>query len=356
VWHDAGFASPARRCPRGDAAVALDLPLPSVKLRGMGIAPIRRAPVLLATLVLVCAPALGALPKAAALKGLRRGSARVLVFAPHPDDEALGAAGLIQRVVRGNGAVRVVFITSGDGFPPGVTREVHSQHPSAEDFRAYARRREDEAVRSLGTLGVPRDDIVFLGFPDQGLCPIRRLHRADRPPYYRSPFTAADRPPPADALVRNAEYDVADLERELRRVIVHFRPTLVLVPHWADTHPDHCTTYFLVRDALQDVEADLPGLRPDVVGYLIHFDGWPDGTTSALAPPRGFPVPANWVAFPLSPREAAIKRDAIGQYRTQMEVMAGYLLGFVRRNELFALDADRLAPGAEEGCCGGSGT
>src|SRR5262245_55293260 len=284
------------------------------------------------SIALVSPPIVGTPPKASALKGLRTSGARVLVFAPHPDDEVLGAASLIRRVVEGDGSVRVVFLTSGDGFAAGVAHETHSPHPTADDYRWYARKREQEAVRSLAILGVGRDQIVFLGFPDRGLCPIRRQYQVDRAPYYRSPFTAADRPPPAEALIRDTEYDVADLEHELRRVILHFRPTLVLVPHWADTHPDHCTTYFFVRDALRSVGEELPGFEADLVAYLIHFDGWPDGTASALVPPHDFPGPARWVAFPLTPREEALKRDAVTRYRTQMDAMANYLLSFARSN------------------------
>jgi LmbE family N-acetylglucosaminyl deacetylase len=307
--------------------------------------------VLCASIVLASAPTLGVAPKASALKGLRSSHVRVLVFAPHPDDEVLGAAGLIRRAVEGDGSVRVVFMTSGDGFPAGVTRERHSPHPSAADYRWYARRREKEAVRSLAALGVRRDQIVFLGFPDGGLCPIRRLYRVDRAPYYRSPFTAADRPPRAEAFIRDTEYDVADLEHELRRLIARFRPTLIVVPHWADTHPDHCTTFFFVRDALGNLEEELPGFRPDLVAYLIHFDGWPDANASALAPPHDFPGPARWVKFPLTPGEAALKRDAVARYRTQMDAMAGYLLSFARANELFVLDPVRLPADAERRCC-----
>ncbi len=317
----------------------------------MRSAALRSMSVVVASIVLASTPIPGAAPKASALKGLRRSSARVLIFAPHPDDEVLGAAGLIRRVVEGGGSVRVVFMTSGDGFAAGVTRETHSPHPSADDYRRYAQQREAEAVRGLATLGVGRDQMVFLGFPDRGLCPIRRLYQIDRAPYYRSPFTAADRPPPAEALIRDTEYDVADLEHELRRLILHFRPTLVLVPHWADTHPDHCTTFFFVRDALRNVEGELPGFHADLVAYLIHFGGWPEGATSALAPPHDFPASAKWVKFPLTPREATLKRDAVAQYRTQMDVMAGYLLGFARSNELFVLDPERLPTDAERRCC-----
>src|SRR5262249_6702771 len=42
---------------------------------------------------------------------------RLMVFAPHPDDETLAAGGLIQHVVAKQGTVRVVFLTNGDGYP-----------------------------------------------------------------------------------------------------------------------------------------------------------------------------------------------------------------------------------------------
>lgn len=41
---------------------------------------------------------------------------RLLEFAPHPDDEVLGAGGLIQEVLARSGSVRIVTVTSGDGF------------------------------------------------------------------------------------------------------------------------------------------------------------------------------------------------------------------------------------------------
>jgi hypothetical protein len=47
---------------------------------------------------------------------------RLMVFAPHPDDETLAAGGLIQRVLARDGQVRVVFVTNGDGIGGRVTR------------------------------------------------------------------------------------------------------------------------------------------------------------------------------------------------------------------------------------------
>ena len=58
-----------------------------------------------------------------AIEPLISHATRLIVFSPHPDDESLGAGGLIQRVLEAGGKVKVVFITSGDGFPEGVERE-----------------------------------------------------------------------------------------------------------------------------------------------------------------------------------------------------------------------------------------
>src|SRR6188508_1824893 len=56
---------------------------------------------------------------------------RLLVLAPHPDDEALGTAGLIRRVVGAGGSVRVILITSGDAFPEGLEAATHVRRPTA---------------------------------------------------------------------------------------------------------------------------------------------------------------------------------------------------------------------------------
>jgi hypothetical protein len=56
---------------------------------------------------------------------------RLMLVAPHPDDETLAAGGLIQRVLAHRGQVRVVFVTNGDGYVDGV-RWTHLQLRPAE--------------------------------------------------------------------------------------------------------------------------------------------------------------------------------------------------------------------------------
>ena len=93
---------------------------------------------------------------------------RLLVLAPHPDDETLAAAGLIQRVRQAGAAVRVVLMTSGDAFAEKTRRE--SARREAADHRRNGVVRENESVAALARLGGDRASVTMLGFPDMGLC------------------------------------------------------------------------------------------------------------------------------------------------------------------------------------------
>src|SRR6476619_6825594 len=112
---------------------------------------------------------------------------RLLVLAPHPDDEALGAAGLIRRVVGAGGSVRVILVTSGDAFPEGLEAATHVRRPTARDFRYYGSLRERETLAGMEALGVRRSQIEFLGFPDGALCYIATREGSGKA--FESPFT-----------------------------------------------------------------------------------------------------------------------------------------------------------------------
>jgi LmbE family N-acetylglucosaminyl deacetylase len=130
----------------------------------------------------------------------------LLVLAPHPDDETLGAGGLIQRVRTLGGNVQIVYLTDGDGFPEGVQVADHVETPSASDYRGYGRERRSEARAALRVLGVPADAHTFLSFPDSGLCQLMRTYWSERRRAYKSPYTRLDRPPKSEILVPDTEY------------------------------------------------------------------------------------------------------------------------------------------------------
>src|SRR5882762_5052544 len=111
---------------------------------------------------------------------------RLLVVAPHPDDEMLAAGGLMQRVLETGGTVRVVYLTDGDGYPEGVKQlDGHVGPPTAADFRGYGRRRRHEAEAAISRLGLDKSACTFLGFPDGGLCKLMRTYWSERRAAYR---------------------------------------------------------------------------------------------------------------------------------------------------------------------------
>jgi LmbE family N-acetylglucosaminyl deacetylase len=272
-------------------------------------------------------------------------STRLLVLAPHPDDEALAAAGLIQRVRAAGGAVRVVLMTSGDAFAEKTARR--SPEPDAADHRKSGVIRERESVAAMARLGVARADVTMLGFPDMGLCFLASKYLTNAGAF-ESPYTDRERPPASKQVIRGVEYRGVDVRLELEKVIAGFMPTLVVLPHGEDEHPDHCATQIFGRRALELLNRRL-GLAPRVLHYVVHYADWPlsqDGGTGAqLDPPAGFPAAeGQWRSLTLSDAEAEAKRLAIGDYATQMRAMGTFLQAFARHNELFVDGAPASPP------------
>jgi LmbE family N-acetylglucosaminyl deacetylase len=280
---------------------------------------------------------------------------RLLVVAPHPDDEVLGAAGLMQRVREAGGTVHVVYLTDGDGYPEGTRVEDHVETPTPADYRGYGRRRRHEARLALESLRLGRYAYTFLSFPDGGLCQLMRTYWSERRAAYRSPYTRLDRPPRAQMLVPDTEYRGEDLTQELARLIGDFRPTLIVVPRKEDQHPDHCAAWFFVADALGDVERVHPDVHPDVINYIVHFYSWPfQDEGPRLSPPPGLGGGASgWIALDLSPAEQRTKRLALRAYQTQEHMMSWFLDGFARRNEVFSRAAATrvVLPARRNLCC-----
>jgi LmbE family N-acetylglucosaminyl deacetylase len=280
---------------------------------------------------------------------------RLLVVAPHPDDEVLGASGAIQRVHTLGGYVHVVYLTDGDGYPEGVQKEDHVEAPSPSDYRGYGRRRRREARAALRTLGLPNDAHTFLSFPDGGLCLLLRAYWSEHRSAYRSPYTRLDRPPKSEILVPQTEYRGENLTQELAEVIGDFRPTMILVPRAEDQHADHCASWFFVSDALEDVERVHPEYHTDVVNYIVHWNTWPfEDESRRLTPPPGLRGGiSGWMELALTPSELQKKRAAIQTYQTQEDVMRWFLDGFVRTNEVFSRPAPPhvVLPSKRNLCC-----
>ena len=94
---------------------------------------------------------------------------RVLVLAPHPDDETLATGGLLQRAQALKTEVRVLFVTDGEDNPWAQRATEHRWRIGAADRERWGERRRGEALAALACLGVSPWQTGFLGYPDQGI-------------------------------------------------------------------------------------------------------------------------------------------------------------------------------------------
>ncbi|MFA9452820.1 MAG: PIG-L deacetylase family protein, partial [Candidatus Aminicenantaceae bacterium] len=92
--------------------------------------------------------------------------ADVLVITPHPDDAEFGAAGSVAKMVRQGKTTVYVVVTNGDKG---------SSDPDL-DPAELVRIREHEQQAAARVLGVR--EVVFLGYPDQGIDETPDLRRA----------------------------------------------------------------------------------------------------------------------------------------------------------------------------------
>ncbi len=267
-----------------------------------------------------------------------RASDRILIVAPHSDDETLGPGGLIQAALAAGAQVRVVMITNGDGFSRAVRALYHDPLPSPEDYIKFAYQRQQETLHALAILGLPAADVTFLGYPDGGTAHMWYDHWDPGNPYL-SPYTRDRYSPYDNSFTPHAPYAGASVVSDLEKIITEFQPTMVVTPHPGDRHPDHMTAYAFTVYAL----ADLGREGVPVETYLVHRGNWdwptPQGLhmDAYLAPPWDLAeVESDWQTLDLTTGQEETKLRAVEAYRTQIAVIRGFLLSFVRQNELFA--------------------
>jgi LmbE family N-acetylglucosaminyl deacetylase len=258
----------------------------------------------------------------------------LLVIAPHPDDETLCCAGVIQRVLHAGGQVSVVWLTSGDGSALGMLL-VEKTLFDARKMRAFGAARMREARDATALLGVPPQGQLFLGYPDGGVLALLGQN-LDKP--YTSRYTGASAVPYPDALFPGHPYTGASLQQDLATVIARVRPTLILAPSPLDAHDDHRAAG-LATIAV----AARAGAAVTLRYWVVHGGAdWPSPRGLVMGVPLS-PSPRGAVLAPrpfaLQPDEEDHKLAAVRRYATQLAVTEPFLLSFVRSTELFSVQA-----------------
>jgi len=264
-------------------------------------------------------------------------SDRVIIVAPHPDDEVLGAGGAIQQALAAGADVRVIYLTNGDHNQVAFKLYKLALHLSPRDYLAFGERRRKEAIAATSSLGVPPDHLTFLGYPDWGTLTMWRDYW-EKGEVFRSDATRVTAVPYKDAFGYQQPYKPQSVEEDFVRLFREFKPTKVFVTHPADTNRDHRAAANFVRLAALDVEAD--GLRPQIFYYVIHFGHWTQPfhyhPELELQPPRALLDNGDWMTLSLTPTQTEKKYNAILLNRTQTTYGQYFLVSLARANEVFA--------------------
>ena len=220
---------------------------------------------------------------------LAQPDAAVLMLAPHPDDETLGAGGLLQRAAAAGARVQVALLTDGDNNPWPQRWTTRRWTIDGAARAAWGARRRAEAAAALRALGLRDADLLPLGWPDQGIS--ERI---------------------ADAC--------ADSVARLRALLLATRPTLLVAPVLEDHHPDHSAARVLLEAALAGI--GLP--HPPLWGFAVH------GRAPAV------------LALPLQAAETVGKLRALECHRSQLLLAGGRWRRRVHAGEFY----QRVAPSA----------
>lgn len=260
---------------------------------------------------------------------------RILILAPHPDDEVLGCAGIIQKAVAMQVPVRIVFLTYGDNNQWSFL--LYRKHPVVmpDAVQAMGLVRHDEAIQADKILGVPKEQLTFLGYPDFKTLDIWYSHWGESPAA-SSMLTEVKAVPYSNAFRPGAPYKGEDILQDLKTILREFKPTKIFLSHPADHNPDHKSLYLFTRVALWDLESEI---KSELHPYIIHYANWPQPNGylpgASLIPPALFQQSIPWHSIALTNPEVESKHNAIKQHRSQYDSSEQYLLTFIRSNELF---------------------
>ena len=213
---------------------------------------------------------------------------RVLVIAPHPDDESIATGGLLQIAHAAGATCRVVIVTDGDNNPWPQRWSERRWRIGANERARWGARRRAEAMAALSVLGLNHAatnfDVQFLGLPDLGL---------------------------TDMLMRMDER----ASNSLRMQIDEFQPTWLVLPALNDRHPDHSALHVMTRVAL----AEYAGAAPKLLAFGVHGE---------LHDERH-------IELPLTDAQRAVKRTAIFTHASQMQLSGKRFLAYAKAQEPF---------------------
>lgn len=184
---------------------------------------------------------------------------KVMVIVPHEDDDLLISGQVLPSMYKNGADVRVVFATNGDK-------------------RVSAYTRQSEACNALEKLGIPREKVIFLGYPDGTQLYVGKkaysFSSGRDHPYAGKGFKDYH----FDRFGTHAKYTAENMVDDIESVVLEYRPDYILAIDF-DTHTDHRGVSISFEKAMERILKKESGYTPKVLkcfGYSLAWKSKPD--------------------------------------------------------------------------------
>lgn len=258
---------------------------------------------------------------------------RVLIIAPHPDDEVLANSSVIIKSKKAGAKIKIMFVTFGEHNTSSLAKFTLFPSPVTSDL--LAERRHKEAINAAKILGLNEDDLVFLGFPDFGTLKIWDDHFSNKP--YFAGMSLHEKSFYPGTYKKGTLYTAPEELELFEDIISSYKPTKIFYPSTLDLNPDHRASGLFAEAALLDLKAKN---SIETYTYFVHSEDWPNplgyNPNANMTPPSYFNFfKGEWFSISLSKSEEILKRKADRAHFSQYWTKPKFMASFIRKNEIF---------------------
>lgn len=194
-----------------------------------------------------------------------------MIIVPHEDDEILMTAGIIEKAVINNKKVTVVMATNGD-------------YEGTDKISGSIRLQE--TINGLAVLGVPEENVIFMGYADTGMYPtesfLYKLYQEKDenrlfPGHCSSETYGLPQKPEYHSMKHGkpAEYTRKNFKNDLQEIILEKMPDTIFTTSEEDMHGDHSGLFLFVKEILEEQINYHPELYSGVVHSKAGDENWP---------------------------------------------------------------------------------
>ena len=184
------------------------------------------------------------------------GGKSVMLLVPHQDDDFNVLGGVIEEYIKYGSDVRVVFSTNGD-------------------YYGQAEVRAQEACSALGSLGVARDHIVFLGYGDQWSPDGPHLYNAEPGQVVTSAFGSRETygTSAISAWREGSPYTIDNFLSDIEDVILEYLPDVIYCVDY-DYNIDHRALSHSVEKVMGKILKENSNYDPVVLKGYAYNTAW----------------------------------------------------------------------------------